>query len=180
METEKNAELPRLAEVFDALRKGRHLAPDDADLYFNLHNSETAFTELFAKLGFELKRHPRDFYYFKGEADISDTSSRMAVFMFILVETLADSGASAEEQIMTSLFFVDKLEHLRRERYRDIMLEAGMPTEEELRQTLRTMERFGFLKMENPDSFRFKAPAYRFLDLCMELFKESEAAEGKI
>ena len=72
------------------------------------------------------------------------------------------------------------LEHLRRERYRDIMLEAGMPTEEELRQTLRTMERFGFLKMENPDSFRFKAPAYRFLDLCMELFKESEAAEGKI
>jgi predicted transcriptional regulator len=60
------------------------------------------------------------------------------------------------------------------------MLEAGMPTEEELRQTLRTMERFGFLKMEGPDSFRFKAPAYRFLDLCMEIFKESEAAGEKI
>ena len=53
-------------------------------------------------------------------------------------------------------------------------------TEEELRQTLRTMERFGFLKMEGTDSFRFRTPAYRFLDLCMELFKESEAAEGKI
>ncbi len=180
METEKNAELPRLAEIFDALRKGRHLAPEDADLYFNLHNGDASYTDIFARLGFELKKHPRDFYYFQGETDISDTSSRMAVFMFILVETLADTGASAEERIMTSLFFVDKLEHLRRERYRDIMLEAGMPTEEELRQTLRTMERFGFLRMESPDSFRFKAPAYRFLDLCMELFKDSEAAEGKI
>lgn len=179
MATDNTAELPRLDEIFDALRKGRHLAPDDGDLYFNVHGAEAAYTGLFAQLGFELKKHPRDFYYFKGEADISDTSARMAVFMFILVETLADTGAGAEEQIMTSLFFVDKLEHLRRERYRDIMLEAGIPTEEELRQTLRTMERFGFLKMESPDSFRFKTPAYRFLDLCLELFKESEAAGGK-
>ena len=180
MGTKITTELPRLAEVFDALRKGRHLAPEDADLYFELNSGESAFTELFAKLGFELQKHPRGFYYFKGESDISDTASRMAVFMFILVETLADSGASPEEQIMTSLFFTDKLEHLRRERYRNIMLEAGMPTEEELRQTLRTMERFGFLKMESPDSFRFRTPAYRFLDLCMELFKEGEAAEKKL
>lgn len=180
METKNNAELPRLDEIFDALRKGRHLASEDADLYFDLHNNEAAFTELFARLGFELIKHPRGFYYFKGDTDISDTTARMAVFMFVLVETLADVGASVEEQIMTSLFFVEKLEHLRRERYRDIMLEAGIPTEEDLRQTLRTMERFGFLKMESPDSFRFKVPSYRFLDLCLEIHKETETPEAKV
>ena len=98
--------------------------------------------------------------------------------MFILVEAIADAGGSPAEQIMADVFPIENLEHLRRERYRAIMQEAGMATEEDLRQTLRTMERFGFLKMENADAFRFRTPAYRFLDLCMDIFKENEAAES--
>ena len=180
MQTEKQIlpALPHLMEIFDLLRKGKHIAPEDTGIYFDLQTNEAALTELFTQLGFELIHHPRGFYYFRGDTAISDTSSKMAVFMFILVESIADAGGSPAEQIMADIFPIENLEHLRRERYRAIMQEAGMVTEEDLRQTLRTMERFGFLKMENADAFRFRTPAYRFLDLCMDIFKENEAAES--
>lgn len=169
--------LPHLKEVFEALRRGRHLCPEDGDLYWAVRDRQEAFRDLFAHLGFRLEVHPRDFFYFAGEGSLSDVGSRMALFVFILVEALADQGAAVEESLMTRTFSVPDLPHLTGERYRAYLKEAGAEGEEGLEGIVRNLERFGFVQRTGKMAFRFRPPAYRFLDLCHQVLAE-EGTEG--
>jgi hypothetical protein len=170
--------LPRLKEVFEALRRGRHLCPEDGDLYWALRDHHEAFRDLFAHLGFRLEAHPRDFFYFAGEGGLSDASSRMALFAFILIEALADQGAAVEESLMTRTFSLPELPHRKGERYRAYLKEAGVEGEEGLDGILRNLERFGFAHRTGKTSFRFRPPAYRFLDLCHQVLAEEREEEA--
>ena len=169
--------LPHLAEIFNELRRGRHLCAEDGVLFYDLRDNLDAFSDLFRQLGFRLEAHSRDFYYFRGEGSLSDTSSRMAVFFFILLESLAGRGEAGEEGMMGGPFAIAALPHLTSDRYRTYMHEVGVDDEEGLLNVVRNLERFGFLQRRE-GSFRFRAPAYRFFDLCMEIL-ETEPA-GKI
>jgi chromosome condensin MukBEF MukE localization factor len=166
--------LPQLSLIFDALRRGRHLCPEDGKLYWALRDHLGAFLELFDHLGFRLEQHPRDFFYFRGKDSLSPQASRMAVFVFVLVESLSDQGLPVVETLMTETFSVSDLPHLKGARYRTYLKEAGAATEDDLRGIIRQLDRFGFAQRLTDDRFRFRTPAYRFFDACTEIFKQHD------
>ena len=181
MKVDKNSDdvldLPHLAEVFESLRRGKHLAARDGEIFFALKKHEVLFEALFAKLGFKLTHHSRDFFYFLDTTNFTDLSARMAVFMFILVEFLADQGDTVADAVMTRRFAFKELPHLQGERYQTTMREAGISTPEDLVAVVRTMERFGFARRMDEETFCFDVPIYRFLDLCMEMAGHAAKAE---
>jgi len=168
-DTEPLVDLPNLAAVFEALRRGRHICMSDGPLYAPLKSHTRGFTVLFAQLGFELVHHPRDFFYFVDRGNFTDLSARMAVFMCILIEDLADRGDAIEETIMSRHFRHGDLPHLTVDRYRRLMREAGITEPEHVEHLLQTMERFGFVDRLPDESFTFRPPAYRFLDLALDM-----------
>jgi DNA-binding LacI/PurR family transcriptional regulator len=167
-------QLPQLAEVFEALRRGRHICANDGELYHALKQHSEDYRQLFEKLGFKLVQHARDFFHFADASNFTETASRMALFIFILVEHLADHGMTVEEAIMTNRFDYATLPHLKSERYQTYMREAGVTTHEELIAIVRTMERYGFTRRLGADTFAFNVPVYRFLDLCMNMAEQAE------
>lgn len=169
-------DLPHMAAVFEALRRGKHLAPRDGDPFHALAKYEDSYQQLFAKLGFKMVHHPRGFFYFHDRSNFTDLSARIAVFMFILVEHLADQGETVEETVMTRRFAYADLPHLHGERYQTYMREAGVTTPEDLAGIVRTMERFGFARRMDTETFVFDVPIYRFLDLCMDMATQAARA----
>lgn len=178
-EQQPMVDLPDLAAVFEALRRGRHICMTDGALYRALKAHVANFTALFAQLGFELAHHPRDFFYFVDHGNFTDLSARMAVFMFILIENLSDRGDPVEETVMSRHFRPADLPHLTKERYRQLMQEAGMPEPEDIDRLLQTLERFGFVDRAEDTSFTFRPPAYRFLDLCLEIATQAPTADAE-
>lgn len=161
--------LDHLGEVFQALRRGRHLDIDDGVLYADLKGHAEEYRALFAQLGFDLQYHPRDFFYFIDRENFTELSSRMALFVFLLIENLADRGEPVEETLMTRRFRLADLPHLVGDRAAGLMAEAGVSSAAELEQTVRSLERFGFVRRLDVESFVFRTPAYRFLDVCLEI-----------
>lgn len=168
------ATLPHLREIFDLLRRGRHLAEADADYYWALKDNFEKYAAFFDQLGFTLTAHGRGFYYFHERVTFSDRSRRMAIFMFILIEHLADRGAAIEEVLLSGVFRLDELPHFASDRYRSYMKEAGIADAADLQNVLRGMELLGFLRREEEGSIRFLRPVYRFLDLCLEVLNDGE------
>jgi len=170
-------DIPKLAEIFEALRRGRHICAEDGDLFWALRDRFDHIQTLFSHLGFRLEAHPRDFYYFHGSASLSDRSERMAVFMFILVEWLSDRGEQVEEAIITRKFNIDELPHMRIERYRQYMNEAGVAGEGGISDVIRNFERFGFARREGGSMFSFRSPVFRFVDLCHAVLELDDAGD---
>ena len=83
-------DLPHMAEVFEALRRGKHISLKDGDIFHALKKHEGVYEQLFSRLGFKLVHHARDFFYFLDTTNFTDLSARIAVFMFIM-ERRADS-----------------------------------------------------------------------------------------
>lgn len=166
------SELPKLKEVFNKLRSGRHVSGEDGTIYGALAEHEEEFRALFDSLGFVLLRHRRDFFYFRGSSGYSSFGTRIAVFFFILVEWISEKGQRLEETLFTQSFLITDLPHFQRERYRKYMSEAGMEDEDSLHNLFQRMERLGFIRRENEHSLRFRTPAYRLLDLCTEVLGE--------
>jgi len=171
-------DLPHMAEVFEALRRGKHISMKDGDIFHALKKHEPVYEQLFAKLGFKLVHHARDFFYFLDTSNFTDLSSKIAVFMFILVEHLADQGETVEDTVMTRRFAYKDLPHLNGERYQTYMREAEVTTPEDLAAIVRTMERFGFARRTDAETFCFDVPIYRFLDLCMEMATQAGKTDG--
>ncbi|MDX9973792.1 MAG: hypothetical protein RBU21_12480 [FCB group bacterium] len=171
-------DLPHMAEVFEALRRGKHISMKDGDIYIALKRHEGAYEHLFSELGFKLVHHARDFFYFLDTSNFTELSGRIAVFMFILVEHLADQGDTVEDTVMTRRFAYKDLPHLHGERYQTYMREAGVTTADDLAAIVRTMERFGFTRRMDAETFCFDVPIYRFLDLCMDMAAKAGKAEA--
>jgi hypothetical protein len=167
-------DLPHLGEIFDNLRRGRHLCAADGKLYWALRENLDAYQNLFHHLGFRLQVHQRDFFYFRGKDSLSLQASRMAVFVFILIESLSDQGDPVVDTLMTRTFSVPDLPHLKGARYRAYLKEAGSSSEDDLRGIVRQLERFGFIQRHTDDSFTFRTPAYRFFDVCIEILNRDE------
>jgi len=184
MKTEEKSDgvldLPHMTEVFEALRRGKHISMKDGDIFHALKKHETVYEQLFSKLGFKLVHHARDFFYFLDTSTFTDLSSKIAVFMFILVEHLADKGDTVEDAVMTRRFAYKDLPHLQGERYQTYMREAGVTTSEDLAAIVRTMERFGFTRRTDSETFCFDVPIYRFLDLCMDMAAQVARTETAV
>lgn len=162
-------DLPGLQEVFEALRYGRHICQIDGRIYNQLNENYKAYTALFAQLGFELKRHRRDFYYFHSSNSMSGQSEKMAVFMFILIEHIADKGLNIEDTLINQQFAYSQLPHLKNARYKGIMSQLDVTEEDGLFNIVTNMDRTGFAERLNDSSFAFRSPIYRFFDICQDI-----------
>ncbi|MDY0223457.1 MAG: hypothetical protein RBR67_20225 [Desulfobacterium sp.] len=166
-------DLPDLAVVFDELRKGRHICVEDGDLYRSLLMEYESFRELFHYLGFTLVRHPRDFFYFRSDLGFTTVARRMAVFMFILIEHLANEGRSVEEALTSGYIAIDTLPHETSKRFRRYMDEAGITVEK----SINTLTRHGFAEYSGGSKFRFRSPVYRFIDLCLTVMSAGDPGD---
>jgi len=167
-------DLPCLAQIFDALRKGQHLCHRQGRLFQELRKRADEYKALFAELGFELVHHPRDFFYFHDTENFTPLAQKMALFVFILVEDLADKGQPVERALFGGPIRFADLPHFQAERYQQLMREVDVPTPADLVKLVKSMERYGFTSCrEREDEFRFEIPSYRFLDLCVQFVEQA-------
>jgi len=172
------SDLPYLQELFQKLRIGYHLSPDDGTLFSALFNKYEAYAQYFAPLGLKLVRHPREFFYFEPENTdtMRDTLPRIAVFSFILIDDIANSGKPVEEYLLNNHFLLSKLPHFSLDRYTARLREVGVEDDLQLLNVLRSMEKLGWVKFLSDDEFRFLRPFHRVFDKCLELSKIPDAS----
>jgi len=176
-EPDGKTNLPALADLFHALRRGRHISAADGALYSHLCAHAEAYRTLLEELGFTLRRHPRDFFYLEDTANFTDIAARMALFFFILVEHLADRGLPVEDTLMSSAFAIADMPHLTGDRYRELMREAEITTPDQLNTIISTLDRYGFIRRLPDERFECLPPTYRFLDLCLQYASDEKTRE---
>jgi len=99
--------LPHVQEIFDRLRSGSHLSPEDEPAFSAVAANPEAYAEYFEPLGLKLVRHPREFFYFAPESaeSVPDTLPRIAVFSFILIDHADNTGKPIEDFLLNQHFF---------------------------------------------------------------------------
>lgn len=166
--------LEKLEEIFRELSRGRHLSAADGDLFAALEKYPTEYQALFKKLGFELVCDARGFYYFFGARATANNVNRLALFLYILIDWLADNGEGITAALAGKSFNLNELPHLSSERYRSYLSHVGIATPADLAETIRTMENFGFLAQTGDGTFRLLPPAHRIVDACVAAGVDAE------
>ena len=171
-------ELPHLKEIFDRLKRGYHLSPEDEPYFSVLAAQHESYAEYFAPLGLNLVRHDRDFFFFEPDAteSVPGSLARIAVFSFILVDYAANQGRPIEEFILGQNFLFTALPHFNLDRYSALLRQVDVTDGNELRQVLVNMERIGWVKWLGDDEFRFLRPFHRVFSKCLELSQKAEVA----
>lgn len=164
-------DLPHLRELFDDLRGGYHLSPEDEPVFSAVAANPEAYAAYFEPLGLKLVRHPRDFFYFEPEAGnaVSQSLPRIAVFAYILIDHAANAGRSLEDYLFNQHFIVSRLPHLASDRYAALLRQMEIEGEGDLLKVLANMKNFGWVKMVGEGEFRLLRPFHRVLDKCLEL-----------
>lgn len=164
-------DLPHLQEIFDRLRNGHHLSPEDEPAFSALASNFDPYAAYFAPLGLTLTRHPREFFYFEPDASdaLPQTLPRIAVFSFILIDHAANAGKPIEDYLLGEHFLISRLPHFSLDRYAALLRQVSVDDAAGLRQVLKNMERLGWVKFLGDEEFRFLRPFHRVFDKCLEL-----------
>ena len=169
----------RLADIFRLLRGGRHLCADDGADYRDIRSNEDTYRVLFVALGYELVSHGQGFFYFKGSKYLSTKRLKaITLFMFILFQDLEEkkfqeADRAWERKLLMRTFKIAELPHFATPQRRSVLSLVGV-AESTLRDTVLTpMERMGMLATTAKGEFEFRAPIYRFVDLCMQFSGET-------
>lgn len=171
-------QLPHLTEIFELLRNGHHLSPEDEPSFSAVAGNYQAYADYFLPLGLNLVRHPREFFYFEPEGgdNLTQTLPRIAVFSFILIDHAANLGKPIEEHLLGQHFLVSQLPHFTLDRYVALLRQVDVEDLGGLRQTLKNMERLGWVKFLTDDEFRLLRPFHRIFDKCLELSQTAAPA----
>lgn len=164
--------LPHLARIFDRLKRGYHLGPDDEPEFSALSSPRfDEYAEQFDALGLKLVRHEREFFYFEPDnaESVPDTLPRIAVFSYILIDHAANQGRSIEEFIFGQNFLLTTLPHFELDRYKALLRQVDVHEVKDLENLLKHMERIGWVKLEDNGEFRFLRPFHRVFTKCLEL-----------
>jgi hypothetical protein len=164
-------EIPHLGEIFDRLKRGAHLGPDDEPFYSALVSRYDDYAAYFAPLGLNLIRHEREFFYFDPENSetIPDTLPRIAIFSYILVDHAANQGQPIEDFIFGQNFLISSLPHFSFDRYAALLRQVEIHDARGLETILQQMKRIGWVQILGPDEFRFLRPFHRVFSRCIEL-----------
>jgi chromosome condensin MukBEF MukE localization factor len=165
------SELQHLQEVFDLLRIGRHISPEDEPAFSALVANYDTYAAHFAPLGLKLVRHPREFFYFEPDTveSMTQTLPRIAAFSFVLIDHAANAGKQIEEFLLSEHFFIPKLPHFTLDRYAALLRQVDIEDSAAVRLVLKNMERLGWVKFVGEEEFRFLRPFHRVFDKCLEL-----------
>ncbi len=171
-------ELPYLKEMFDKLKRGCHLSPEDEPLFSALASNFQAYADYFSPLGLTLIRHDREFFYFEPDLqeNVPKTLPKIAVFSYILIDHAANQGRSIEEFIMGQNFLVSKLPHFTLDRYAALLKQVEVYEVADLVDILNNMDRIGWVKwLGGQEEFRFLRPFHRVFSKCLELSQSAQA-----
>jgi len=126
-------ELPHLTTLFDRLKRGYHLGPDDEPEFSVLCARFDEYASYFAAIGLVLVRHEREFFYFEPEnpETVPETLPRIAVFSYIIIDHAANQGRPMEEFIFGQNFLVAALHLLVPIRIAEEGLSAAEAVDEE-------------------------------------------------
>jgi hypothetical protein len=166
-----SAALPHLTTVFDRLRRGYHLGPDDEPEFSALCARFDEYVAYFGALGLTLSRHEREFFYFEPEnpETIPETMPRIAVFSYIMIDYAANQGRSIDEYIFGQNFLVAALPHFALDRYTALLRQVDVHDLSDLALVLNNMARIGWVRWLSDDEFRFLRPFHRVFSKCVEL-----------
>lgn len=173
----------RLADVFRALKSGKHICRDDFADFRDVEKNEDLYRTLFAGLGYELIHHGQGFYYFKGGNQLSTLRLQaMALFVFILFQDLEDKKFQDaermwERKLLTRSFNIAELPHFQTSQRRSLLFSLGVTPETLYEKVLKPMVRYGMLEMTGTDHFQFRSPIYRFIDLCLAMAEDPQKVE---
>jgi hypothetical protein len=169
------SDLLHLQDLFQKLRTGHHLSPEDEPIFSAVASDYEAYKSQFALLGLKLVRHPREFFYFEPDASdgTRETLPRIAVFSFILIDHLANSGKPIEEFLLTNHFLISRLPHFSLDRYKGLMRQVDVEDEGDVRLIVKNMERLGWAKFLGDEEFRFLRPFHRVFDKCLEIAQKA-------
>lgn len=171
-------ELPHGGEIFDQLRRGIHIDESEPKLHWALSEHFTEFHELFDYLGFQLREHDRNFFYFRSDSASGGPGKRarrISVFFFVFVDELSSRGEDAVEVLFRPQGHrVGELPHLERAQHRECLAAVGVDTEGDLKDLIRSMARYNFVDRLGDGQFRIRKPAWRFVELCYEFVDDSK------
>jgi hypothetical protein len=164
-------DLPHLGDIFDRLKRGAHLGPEDEPLFSALAARYADYAAYFAPLGLRLVRHEREFFYFDPENSetVPDTLPRIAIFSYILVDFAANQGRPIEEFIFGQNFLIGSLPHFTFDRYAALLRQVEVHDAKDLETILKHIDRIGWVKLLGSDEFRFLRPFHRVFSRCIEL-----------
>jgi hypothetical protein len=169
---------PQLQEIFQKLKNGYHISPEDDVLYAAL-NSERYddYADHFAGIGITLRKHEHDFYYFEPDAEDKNSPrlAKIAAFSFILIDHIANTrGLPVEPTIFGETFTLRGLPHLNTlDSYRSRLEQVNVLDYADLRDVINRLEAVGWAKWAGDDEFRFLRPFHRLLSKCLELSQQS-------
>lgn len=172
-------DLPHLENIFDRLKRGYHLGPEDEPEFSALCGKSDEYAGYFAAIGLKLVRHEREFFYFEPDnpETVPDTLPRIAVFSYIMIDHAANQGRPIEEFIFGQNFLVTALPHFSLDRYTALLRQVDVHDLPDLRTLLKHMERIGWIKWLGDDEFRFLRPFHRVFSKCLEV-AESAARQN--
>jgi hypothetical protein len=173
-------DLPHLSNIFDRLKRGCHLGPEDEGFPV-LCARYQEYADYFAPLGLTLVRHQRDFFYFEPDnpETVADTLPRIAVFSYVMVDHSANQGRSIEEFIFGQNFLLTALPHFALDRYAALLRQVEMYDMNDLATLLNHMERIGWVKWVGEDEFRFLRPFHRVFSKCLEITQAAQVSDPK-
>lgn len=160
----------KLGLAFQSLSLGRHITIEDGEVWQLLNKSTSEYKSVFIALGFELVSDSRGFFYFHGSnRGLSDGTEKMALFIYVLVDWLADSGSNVIESLFDNEYDVDALPHLTNDRYKGYMAQVSVSDQKELNGIIKKMNNLGFAKItaQEPMKFRLLSPIWRMLETCL-------------
>ena len=160
----------KLDLAFQSLSLGRHITIEDGEVWQLLNKSISEYQAVFSALGFELVSDSRGFFYFHGSSRrLSDGTEKLALFIYVLVDWLADNGDNVIESLFGNEYDADALPHLTNDRYKGYMAQVSVSDQKELNDIIKKMNNLGFAKItdQEPMKFRLLSPIWRMLETCL-------------
>jgi len=174
----------QLADVFHDLRLGKHLCRDDGVLYRDIEQNEATYRLLLKQLGYELVSHGKGFYYLQGTSSLSSQRlESLTVFVLLLFQDLEDRKFENRERmwektLLSQVFSMGELPHFATAEKRKMMSAVGVTQDTLAKKVLRVLASLGMLELMPQNQFRFRAPIYRFVDLCLQYASDEWAKQG--
>lgn len=182
-ETASTSTLPQLAAIFRGIKAGRHWCFGDAE-YADLSGERFEdYKVFFAQLELTLHRDTRGFVFATADDDDykgSNLITRLVVFTAVWVDALADEGTDIGNALFAAHQSVEDLPHLNAESHRRILDQVGIRTPGDLQDTLKSLERLGFLEWNSEGRFTLRAAFNRLLDVCRNSQAQTTEHSGTI
>jgi hypothetical protein len=158
---------PYLREVFEKLKNGYHISPEDDVLYAALNGERfDDYADYFAGLGVTLRKHEHDFFYFEPEPEDNNSPrlAKIAAFSFILIDHIANRGLPVEPTLFADSFTLRGLPHFTLDSYRARMEQVGILDHADLREVVNHLKNVGCGGL--PSAARRRALLSGFIPLC--------------